>query len=138
MGKSLKQKAGIVAHRCEHGDEPLVLVITSRKHKDTWVFPVGSVKQGESLEAAAKRECAEEAGYHVEVGQRLTTVEVPQGHKTKRFTFFLATVVGEAAQWETDRRREWLPVSQAGEVVSDVFRSVAREAAERLMEMNSQ
>ena len=62
-----KEKAGVVVYRQREGDEPLVLVVSARKFKNQWVFPVGSVEKDESLEAAAKRECEEESGSGVEV-----------------------------------------------------------------------
>ena len=55
----LKEKAGVVVYRYVDGDEPLVLVVTARKVKESMVFPVGTVEIGETLESAAKRECAE-------------------------------------------------------------------------------
>ena len=129
-----KEKAGVVVYRYKEGDVPLVLVVSARKFKNQWVFPVGSVKKGESLEAAAKRECEEESGYRVEIGLRLPTVQLTGSGTTKRFTFFLATVVGEADLWETDRKREWLPVSRAVAALPDVFQGVARKAVEHIVQ----
>jgi 8-oxo-dGTP pyrophosphatase MutT (NUDIX family) len=134
MKKKLpKEKAGVVAYRIQANDEPLVLVVSARKYENQWVFPVGSVKPGESLEAAAKRECEEESGYLVEVGDRLPSVEIPGNGKPKRFTFFLSTVVGQVDQWETDRRRKWLPASKVVAALPDVFQGLARRAVERIL-----
>ena len=58
-------KAAVVATR-PSAAEPEVLLITSRH---SWIFPVGTVEPGESLERAAARECAEESGYTVEIGR---------------------------------------------------------------------
>ncbi len=137
FAEALREKAGVVAYRFVKGDEPHVLLITSRKYKGSWVFPVGAVKQGESLEAAAKRECAEEAGYCVDLRLKLPTIEAPDGETKIKFTFFLATVVGNAAQWETDRKRDWLPTSEVADALPTVFRPVALEAVQRLMQMSS-
>ena len=120
-------------YRQREGDEPLVLVVSARKFKSQWVFPVGSVKKDESLEAAAKRECEEESGYKVEIGLRLPTVQFEGNNIIKRFTFFMATVVGETDQWETDRKRRWLPVSLIVGALPDVFQGVAREAVEHIL-----
>jgi 8-oxo-dGTP diphosphatase len=127
-----KQKAGVVAYRMGPDGAPLVLLVSSRTFPGSWVFPVGTQKRGESLGETAARECREESGYEVKVGAQLNAVNIIGDRKTRRFTFFLATVVQEHPDWETDRQRRWLPLSQLAETVADVFRPVARDAVERL------
>jgi 8-oxo-dGTP pyrophosphatase MutT (NUDIX family) len=131
--RSPKEKAGVVVYRATAGGEAEVLLVSARKFKDQWVFPVGSVKTGESLEAAARRECEEESGFRVEIGHQLPAITLPGNGPMKRFTFFLATVVGEAAVWETDRQRTWVPVSRLVEALPDVFHGTARHAVEHLL-----
>ncbi len=126
---SPKEKAGVVLYRHLGDNEPQVLVVSARKFQNEWVFPVGSVKKGESLAAAAERECAEESGYQVETGLKLPPVQLSQSGKITRFTFFLATVVGELDHWERDRIRKWLPVSQVADALPEIFQAVARNAA---------
>ena len=123
-----KEKAGVVVYRSNDGGEPLVLVVSARKFKDQWVFPVGTVEKGESLETAARRECEEESGYRVDLELKLPPVLASKSGKIKRFTFFLATLIGKAPQWETDRQRIWLPADQVVDAMPDVFRKVARQA----------
>ena len=94
-----KEKAGVVVYRTENQNEPTVLVVSARKYENQWVFPVGSVEKDETLEAAAMRECREESGYRVELGKRLPALQIEGNHQMKRFTFFLATVIGEVGQW---------------------------------------
>ena len=132
--KLLKEKAGVVVYRSRETSEPVVLVVSARKYKNQWVFPVGSVKKGESLEAAAKRECEEESGYLVKIAGRLPSIEILGNGAAKRFTFFLATVVGEVDQWETDRQRKWFPASQVVAAVPDIFQGVARKAVEHIFQ----
>jgi len=134
--QALKKKAGVVVYSHRHGDEPFVLIVTSRKVAGSWVFPVGGVKKGESLKAAAKRECLEESGYHVDIGPRLSPVEISKENITTRFTFYLATVVGEAETWEMDRTRDWLPVSKLADMLPDIFRGVAHEAVQLIAKGN--
>lgn len=136
-GKGLKEKAGVVAYRMVPGGDPLVLLVTSRKYKGSWVFPGGTVEAGESVEEAAQRECAEEAGYQVDLGMRLPAIEVSNRGTQLRFTFFLATVAGNAATWETDRRRGWYPASNVADMVPNAFRDVAYDAVQQLMQMKS-
>ncbi len=127
-----QEKAGVVLYRHQDEDEPHVLVVSARKFKNQWVFPVGSVKKGESLAQAAKRECEEESGYQVQIGQKLPPVQVSESGKTTRFTFFLATLAGESDHWETDRTRKWLPVSRVADVLPELFQQVARNAVARM------
>ncbi len=129
----IKEKSGIVAYSRADGHEPSVLIVSSRKVKGSWVFPVGTVETGESLEEAATRECVEESGYRVQIEQKLKAVEVSRKKKTIRFTFFLATVIGEETEWETDRKRKWVPISEAVGFLPDIFHSVAHKATKKLI-----
>ncbi|CAK8713680.1 Nudix hydrolase domain-containing protein [Candidatus Electrothrix laxa] len=123
--KNVREKAGVVAYKyTENDQEPLVLLVSARKVKGSWVFPVGGIDPGETPEIAAARECEEESGYCVKIGKKLTP--------TDHFTFFLATVSAEKETWETDRSREWVPLSQAKDRLPSLFHSVADEAARSL------
>ena len=126
--KPVKEKAGAVVFRDAHGKETQILVVSARKYENQWIFPVGTVEKGESLDAAARRECQEESGYLVKIGRKLPPVEILSNGAKKRFTFYLATVVGEVDAWETDRKRKWLPVSALVDALPTVFQSVAGQA----------
>ena len=130
--QATRQKAGVVLYRYENGDEVRVLVVSARKFRNQWVFPVGSVKKNESLEEAAKRECEEESGYQAQLGLKMPTIQVSQGGTPTPFTFFLATVSGEADSWETDRIRKWLPLSRLIDALPSVFHGVARLAVDHI------
>ena len=134
--KQQKEKAGVVVYRHQDGEEPFVLVVSARKFRGQWVFPVGSVENGESLEDAARRECEEESGYKVEIGFRLSPVHFEGNNIIKRFTFFMATVAENTHRWEMDRKRKWLPASQVAAALPDIFQRVAREAVDRLLKEN--
>lgn len=41
-------------------------------------FPGGKLEPGETAAAAARRECREETGLRVEIGQRLATLQIPE------------------------------------------------------------
>ncbi|MCI5131703.1 MAG: NUDIX domain-containing protein [Candidatus Electrothrix sp. EH2] len=116
----MRKKAGVVAYKYTEDDqEPLLLLVTARKVKGAWVFPVGGIDPGETPEIAAARECEEESGYCVETGKKLSPVSSSSDSgKSDNFTFFLATVSAEKESWETDRSREWVPLSQVKDRLS--------------------
>ncbi len=126
------QKAGIVAYRRAAYASFEILIITARQHHDSWIFPVGTVDPGETLEQAAARECMEESGYTVETGPLLKVLELEGERKTNRFSFFAAQVTGEVAEYETDRQRRWVPLSELTDTVAEAFSPVARSAAKYL------
>ncbi len=121
-------KAGVVAYRQESDGTYAVLMITARRQRDAWIFPVGTVDPGETLEHAAARECMEESGYTVRTGPLLKTLNLAHKSGLRRFSFFAAQVTGEVDEYETDRRRRWVPLAQLVETVSEVFAPVARAA----------
>ena len=126
------QKAGVVASRRTAGREVEVLVITARRRPHEWIFPVGTVDPGETLAQAAARECMEESGYTVRIGPLLKTLELDRKHGPRRFSFFAAHVTGEVDDYETDRRRRWVPLAQLVETITGAFVPVARAAVAHL------
>lgn len=121
------RKAGVVAYRKsnEYGTE--ILLVSSRKHPGSWVFPVGGIEKGESEEEAAKRECVEESGYIVEIEELLNKITINEEEGTSEFTFFSAEVVEETNDYEKDRTRKWVEPPELEETVPEVFRPVARK-----------
>ena len=132
MGKNknnrpIIQKAGVVAYRYKNENEVEILLITARSSPSTWIFPVGTVKSGESLQETAARECLEESGYVVDVGSLLEVVEIEEDDLVRQFTFFLAQVTGEIEEYETDRQRQWVSLSNLVSTVTNVFSSVVKK-----------
>jgi len=132
MTEKISRKAGVVAYRYDKEGNIEVLLISSRKYPGTWVFPVGGIDQGETPEEAAKRECAEESGYIVEIGKELKTLSMDDQGKTARYTFFSAKVVEDTADYEKDRTRKWVTPSELESTLTEVFRPVAWEFFEKL------
>ena len=122
------QKAGVVAYRQEPDGSYAILIITARRQPDSWIFPVGTVDPGETLEQAAARECMEESGYTVRTGPLLQALDLMSKNGRHRFSFFVAQVTGEVDEYETDRSRRWVPPAQLVETVSQAFAPVARAA----------
>ena len=70
--KPQKEKAGVVVYRYKDGEEPFVLVVSARRFKNPWVFPVGSVEKGEPLSACLKKiEDIEDLSFHTSHPMRL-------------------------------------------------------------------
>jgi len=86
------------------------------------------VDPGETLEQAAARECMEESGYTVRTGPLLKALDLTSKNGLRRFSFFAAQVTGEVDEYETDRRRRWVPLTQLVDTVSEAFAPVARAA----------
>ena len=133
MGKNknnrpIIQKAGVVAYRYKNENEVEILLITARSSPSTWIFPVGTVKSGESLQETAARECLEESGYVVDIGGLLEVIEIDEDDSIRQFTFFLAEVTGEIEDYETDRQRQWVSLSDLVSTVTNTFSSVAKAA----------
>ena len=88
--------------------------------KDGWEFPGGKVEEGETPEAALKREIEEELETEIEVGDYLITIEhdYPKFHLSMR-CYWAKIVEGkpvllehEAAKWLTKDELDsvaWLP-----------------------------
>ncbi len=122
------QKAGVVAYRKEPDGTYVILIITARRQHNAWIFPVGTVDPGETLEQAAARECMEESGYTVQTGPLLKALDLASKNGPRRFSFFAAQVTGEVDEYETDRRRRWVPLARLVDSVSEALAPVARAA----------
>jgi 8-oxo-dGTP pyrophosphatase MutT (NUDIX family) len=60
-------------------DEELRTLLVEPTYKETWEVPGGMVELSESPREAARRECLEELGFHVEIGRLLVIDWVTQG-----------------------------------------------------------
>ena len=60
-----------------------------------WEFPGGKIEAGETPQAAAARECLEETGLTVEVGQPYDAVSHEYEHDAVRLLFFHCHPMGE-------------------------------------------
>ena len=121
----IKAHAGIAPYRLRADDTVEVLLITAFNPANSWIFPLGTVEAGELLQQAAARECAEESGYTVEVGPRLTIIDLPKRTSIHRVTFFAGKVTGQIQDYEFGRQHLWVNPADAPHIIADIFQSVA-------------
>ncbi len=123
--RKMKKKAGVVAYRINSANKTEVLLISTRKYKDSWVFPVGTVEKNEPLRAAAARECLEESGYEVKLEEKIDSIIVENKGFRSEFTFYKASIIGEQENYEDDRERIWVDPDELMEKITPIFLPIA-------------
>jgi len=126
---SFSQKGGAIPYRITGKGETEVLLITARIDPSKWIFPVGTVETGETLQKTAARECAEECGYIVDIGPKMGIIESSWGGS---MTFFIARVTGEIEKYETDRKRKWVKLPELMSNLPQDFWPLAKKILEKL------
>lgn len=130
-----KQKAGLVVYRQSANSGIEVLLITSRDRPGSWIFPMGHVDDGESLQKTAVRECLEESGYEASIeGIPLGEFRIPNRGAGSPCTFFLGEVIGEHQTSKPERQIKWVSLSEVTTILAEVFRPIAKAAIFRLDE----
>lgn len=119
--KTVKVVAAVITAVNENGEK--IIFATQRGYgefKDGWEFPGGKVEQGETPQAALKREIMEELETEIEVGDLIETIEYDYPTFHLSMDCFWAEIVKgdlvlrehEAAKWLTKEQLEsvdWLP-----------------------------
>jgi ADP-ribose pyrophosphatase YjhB (NUDIX family) len=105
------QQAGAVAVRM--GEKPRYLLVRAKLHPDHWLFPKGHVDDGETLEDAAVRELAEEAGVAGRVVASLGSSGYAFEGKRIEVHYFFVEPTGRAGAGEADRDPTWLTYDAA-------------------------
>jgi 8-oxo-dGTP pyrophosphatase MutT (NUDIX family) len=130
--KPIVLKAGVVPYQRTEGDKIKILLITARTVQK-WIFPVGNVDPGETLEEAAKRECSEESGYVVDIEAKLKEMDLDKGKEIYRFAFIMARADPEKrSSYEIDRSQKWVTPSQLIQQIAEDFLPVAQAALAQL------
>ncbi len=103
------------------GPNPRVLLIHQFRHAADgllWEVPAGTLSPGETPDACARRELAEEAGMEAATLQRLTTIFTTPGFTDERIHLYLATGLGpvalarEADEFITVHEKRWSEVGK--------------------------
>ena len=138
MNQKTIYKAGIVPYRKKqnrpNSEEVEILLVSSRKYPGQWVFPVGTVEKGESVARAAIRECAEESGYGVALGEEVGTFIINSEEQASKFIFFSGLVIQENKVWEKDRERCWCELNAVVGMIAQPFKKLAEIAINNLKE----
>jgi 8-oxo-dGTP pyrophosphatase MutT (NUDIX family) len=109
---------GIVFKKTNAGK---VILVAQHSQHHGWVFPkglIGDTVQGESKEATALREVAEETGVKGEILRPLTPVTywyVWEGDKRKKtvYYFLMQFISGDIARHDNEMEAvEWLPIDE--------------------------
>jgi len=112
--RAVVRAAGGVIVRQSADHEPEVLLI-HRSRRDDWTFPKGKLEPGESYQACALREVAEETGLRCLLGDELPqTSHVDHKGRLKIVRYWIMRpITGEPeARYDVDVVR-WLPIERA-------------------------
>ena len=118
--------------------EPRVdLLLIHRPRYDDWSFPKGKSDPGESLQATATREIAEETGARVRLGHPLGELSYPVSDGLKSVTYWAARLVGEQEPFtpnkEVDEIR-WVGIREARRLLTYRHDSVLLESFVELLD----
>jgi 8-oxo-dGTP pyrophosphatase MutT (NUDIX family) len=132
--------AGGIVVRFE-GDVPHLVVGSRRRDRDivTWTLPKGTPNPGETREATALREVAEETGLEVRITGPLDSIEyqfIQRGtriHKTVHY-FFMEPIGGDLAQHDHEFEEvRWISFDDAAHLLTfDTERALVQRARQGL------
>jgi len=96
------------------------IVVVHRPKYDDWTLPKGKTEPGESDEECAIREVEEETGLRCELLDELATVsyEDPKGRPKQVRYWLMRPVSGELRPAHEVDDARWVPVGEAGQVLS--------------------
>jgi len=80
-----------------------------------WEFPGGKQEDGETLAECLIRECHEELGIMIEVGEVFDECRFTYGNKEMGFTFFEGRIIEGELQKKVHRDIRWVRVEELGE-----------------------
>jgi 8-oxo-dGTP pyrophosphatase MutT (NUDIX family) len=131
---TLIRQSGAIVVRLD-GKEPRVLLVTSKRNPQNWIFPKGHIEKGETAEAAALREVEEEAGVRGKLIGPAGVLEYRFLGVNARVEYFVAELTRETGAPEEGRARGWYSLDEAMERLSyKNTRKLLRKAWKQLAE----
>ena len=106
------RQAGAIVVRFDD-DEPRLLLVTARRNPKTWIFPKGTIEDGETAAQAAVREAREEAGVVGRAIGSVATLEVDLGDESIDVEYFLVTLEKDKGESDEGRKRRWCTREEA-------------------------
>jgi len=114
-----RARAATVPVRCDPGGRLAVLLVRSRNHPESFVFPGGGIEPGESEQEAARRETEEEAGVVGRIGRRLGSHSDERRNTTALFVLHVHDTLDEWAEAGERGNRQWHSLGVVGTRASE-------------------
>jgi 8-oxo-dGTP pyrophosphatase MutT (NUDIX family) len=105
------EQAGAIVVGMRKGN-PHVLLITSKRNPEYWLFPKGHVEDGETLEEAALREAEEEAGVRGTLVDRAGSLSFSFKSESILVHYFLV-MTDDPGRPEKGRQMAWCSYDEA-------------------------
>lgn len=112
------EQSAVIPWRRQHRGIEVLLVTTARRRR--WIIPKGVIEPGMGARASARKEALEEAGIDGIVSdERIGEYQYRKWNGTCRVQVFGMQVTEVYEHWDEElvRRRRWVPLRQARELV---------------------
>ena len=113
MPELLHQAGGVVFRYDPEKNKHKILMVTSKRNFNKWLFPKGDIEEGDSDQYTARKEVLEEVGIVGEVLEHLGSVTYPDMMFMIVLRLFLMKFVEESNKPYEKRLRKWVDFDEA-------------------------